>query len=94
MRWIFSSEEDSADQLRAYSGRKAHRFSAPRKEIEAKGGSLNRGRHMGDAPGEEINDEDFKVQLEALNKDLETPNAQTRAMEATIVKSVAEVLES
>jgi type I restriction enzyme M protein len=45
------------------------------------------------APGEAVSDEDFKVQLEALNEELETLNAQARELEATIARNVAEILE-
>ena len=48
------------------------------KEIEAQGWSLNPGRYVGVAPGEAVSDEDFKEQLEELNEELETLNAQAR----------------
>jgi type I restriction enzyme M protein len=44
-------------------------------EIEAQGWSLNPGRYVGVAPGEQVSDEDFKEQLGALNEELETLNA-------------------
>jgi type I restriction enzyme M protein len=62
------------------------------KEIEAQGWSLNPGRYVGVTPGEEISDEDFKEQLEALNEELETLNAQARELEQTISVNVAEIL--
>ncbi len=64
------------------------------KDIEAQGWSLNPGRYVGVAPGETVSDEDFKAQLEALNEELETLNAQARELEATIAKNVAEILET
>src|SRR3546814_72253 len=63
-------------------------------EIEAQGWSLNPGRYVGVAPGEEVSDEDFKEQLEALNEELETLNAQARELEASIASNVAEMLEA
>jgi type I restriction enzyme M protein len=42
------------------------------KEIEAQDWSLNPGRYVGVAPGEEVSDEDFKEKLEALNEELYT----------------------
>ena len=63
-------------------------------EIEAQGWSLNPGRYVGVAPGEEVSDEDFKEQLEAQNEELETLNAQARALEKTIARNVAEILEA
>lgn len=63
-------------------------------EIEAQGWSLNPGRYVGVAPGEEVSDEDFKEQLEEQNEELETLNAQARALEKTIARNVAEILEA
>ena len=63
------------------------------KEIEAQGWSLNPGRFVGVAPGEDVSDEDFKEQLETLNEELETLNAQARDLEQTIASDVAEILE-
>jgi type I restriction enzyme M protein len=67
--------------------------AATLKEIKAQGWSLNPGRYVGLAPGEAVNDEDFKVQLETLNGELETLNAQARVLEQTIASNVAEILE-
>ncbi|HRD64581.1 MAG TPA: class I SAM-dependent DNA methyltransferase [Candidatus Competibacter sp.] len=61
-------------------------------EIKAQGWSLNPGRYVGVAPGEEVSDEDFKEQLEALNEELETLNAQARELEQTIAANVAAFL--
>ena len=63
-------------------------------EIEAQGWSLNPGRYVGVAPGEEVSDEDFKEQLETLNEELESLNAQARELEQTIAVNVAEILEA
>ena len=62
-------------------------------EIEAQGWSLNPGRYVGVAPGEAVSDEDFKAQLEALNEELDTLNAQARTLEQTIAANVAGILE-
>ncbi len=61
-------------------------------EIEAQGWSLNPGRYVGVAPGEEVSDEDFKEQLETLNEELEVLNAQARELEQTIATNVAGIL--
>ena len=63
-------------------------------EIEAQGWSLNPGRYVGVAPDEEVSDEDFKTQLEALNEELEGLNAQARELEQTIAKNIAGILEA
>jgi type I restriction enzyme M protein len=62
-------------------------------EIEAQGWSLNPGRYVGVAPGEEVSDEDFKAQLQTLNEELEALNAQARTLEQTIAANVAGILE-
>lgn len=61
-------------------------------EIGAQGWSLNPGRYVGVAPGEDVSDEDFKEQLEALNEELEVLRYQSRELEATIAKNVAAIL--
>jgi type I restriction enzyme M protein len=62
-------------------------------EIEAQGWSLNPGRYVGVARGEEVSDEDFKTQLQALNEELEGLNAQARELEQTIAANVAGILD-
>ena len=63
-------------------------------EIEAQGWSLNPGRYVGVASGEEVSDEDFRAQLQALNEELETLNAEARTLEQTIAANVAGILEA
>ncbi|GAB5604857.1 N-6 DNA methylase [Sideroxyarcus sp. TK5] len=62
-------------------------------EIEAQGWSLNAGRYVGVAAGEEVSDEDFKEKLEALNEELEVLNAQARELEQTIAQNMTAILE-
>lgn len=62
-------------------------------EIEAQGWSLNPGRYVGVAPGEDVSDEDFNAQFEALNEELVLLNAQARELEQTIAANVSEILE-
>ena len=61
-------------------------------EIESQAWSLNPGRYVGVAPGEDVSDEDFLEQLEALNEELEALNGQARVIESTIANNVAELL--
>ncbi|MFJ4067005.1 N-6 DNA methylase [Pseudomonas sp. NPDC089996] len=61
-------------------------------EIEAQGWSLNAGRYVGVAPGEDVSDEDFKEQLEALNEELASLNMQARELEQFIAANVADIL--
>ncbi len=63
-------------------------------EIEAQGWSLNPGRYVGVAPGEDVSDEDFKEQLETQNEELEALNAQARELEQIIAANVAGILEA
>lgn len=63
-------------------------------EIEAQGWSLNAGRYVGVAAGEEVSDEDFKEKLEAMNEELEVLNIQARELEQTIALNVAEIMEA
>lgn len=92
---------DAAQKLREVFGKKPAYADvlglckvATLKEIEAQGWSLNPGRYVGVAPGEEVSDEDFKEKLTALNEELETLNAQARDLEQTIVANVAGILEA
>jgi type I restriction enzyme M protein len=61
-------------------------------EIEAQGWSLNPGRYVGVAPGEAVSDEDFKEQIEELNEELETLNAQALELQDRIAQNVASLL--
>lgn len=67
--------------------------AATRKEIEAQGWSLNPGRYVGVAPGEEVSDEDFMEQFEQLTEELETLNAEARGLEERIAANAAKILE-
>ncbi|MEK6795719.1 MAG: class I SAM-dependent DNA methyltransferase [Spirochaetota bacterium] len=62
------------------------------KEIEKQGWSLNPGRYVGVAPGEDVSDEDFKEKLETLNDELVKLNGEAHTLEKTIAKNVAEIL--
>ena len=61
-------------------------------DLEAQGWSLNPGRYVGVAPGEDVSDEDFKEHFEALNEELESLNAQARELEQAIAANVAGIL--
>jgi type I restriction enzyme M protein len=93
-RWIeayFGGEEGGEPQYRDIAGLcKAASLEA----IEAQGWSLNPGRYVGVAAGEDLSDEDFKEALEALNEELEGLNAQARELEATVALNVAGILEA
>jgi type I restriction enzyme M protein len=62
-------------------------------EIEAQGWSLNPGRYVGIEAGEEVSDEDFKAQFEALNEEFKGFTAEARKLEKVIAKNAAEILE-
>jgi type I restriction enzyme M protein len=61
-------------------------------EIEAQGWSLNPGRYVGVAPGEEVSDEDFKEQFEALNEEFERLTVEARKLEKATARNAAEIL--
>lgn len=91
--------EETATKLKEIFGKKPAYADVPGlckaatiKEIGAQGWSLNPGRYVGVIPGEEVSDEDFKVQLESLNEELEVLNAQARTLEQTIAANVAGLL--
>jgi type I restriction enzyme M protein len=91
--------EETAAKLKEVFGKKLKYADVPGlckaatlEEIEAQGWSLNPGRYVGVAPGEEVSDGDFKAQLETLNEELETLKAQARTLEQNIVKHIAEIL--
>lgn len=61
-------------------------------EIAAQDWSLNPGRYVGVAPGEQVEDEDFRERLEALQEELEGLNTEAAWLQNVIAKNVAEVL--
>ena len=66
--------------------------AATLKEIEEQGWSLNPGRYVGVAPGEEVSDEDFKTELEELNEELAGLNARAQELEQTIAANMVAIL--
>lgn len=66
--------------------------AATRAEIAAQDGSLNPGRYVGVAPGQVVEDEEFRSQLEALQEELEGLNAEAAVLQARIAEKVAELL--
>lgn len=67
---------------------------ASRAEIAAQDWSLNPGRYVGVAAGEQQDDEDFKLRLEVLQEELEGLNVEAARLQAVIAQNVAEVLEA
>lgn len=65
---------------------------ATRDEIIAQGYSLNPGRYVGVAEGEQESDEDFSVKLTALQEELEVLNSEAHELEASISENVVKVL--
>ncbi|WP_115679028.1 type I restriction-modification system subunit M [Cupriavidus taiwanensis] len=68
--------------------------AATHAEIAAQDWSLNPGRYVGVAPGEHVEDEDFRERLEALQEELEGLNAEGTRLQAAIAANVAEVLSA
>ncbi|MDB2373641.1 type I restriction-modification system subunit M [Psychrosphaera haliotis] len=65
---------------------------ASKAEIIEQGYSLNPGRYVGVAVGEQEHDEDFAAKLEALQEELEVLNAEAHELESSIAENVARVL--
>lgn len=65
---------------------------ANRAEIAVQDWSLNPGRYVGVAAGEQPDDEDFRERLTALQEELEGLNAEAARLQAVIAANVAEVL--
>ncbi len=91
--------QEAGEKLREVFGKKAKYADVPGfckvatvKEIEAQGWSLNPGRYVGVAPGEDVSDEDFKAQFGALNEEFEKLTAEARKLEKVIGKNAAEIL--
>lgn len=63
-------------------------------EIEDQGWSLNPGRYVGVAQGEEEHDEDFAAKLEALQEELELLNSESHELEQKIAENVVCVMEA
>lgn len=64
------------------------------KQIEEQGWSLNPGRYVGVAQGDEEHDEDFAIKLEALQEELEVLNSEAHELEQIISENVAKILEA
>ena len=62
------------------------------KEIEEQGWSLNPGRYVGVAQGDEEHDEDFAIKLEVLQEELEVLNSEAHELEQTIADNVSKIL--
>lgn len=61
-------------------------------EIKEQGWSLNPGRYVGVAAGEEEHDEDFVLKLEALQEELEVLNSEAHSLEKGISLNLAKIL--
>lgn len=67
---------------------------ATKAEIIEQGYSLNPGRYVGVAEGENEHDEDFSAKLEALQEELEVLNTEAHELENDIAIKTTQVLES
>lgn len=65
---------------------------ASRDEILAQDWSLNPGRYVAVLPGEQPDDDDFRLKLEILQEELESLNVEATRLQAAIAQNVAEVL--
>lgn len=67
---------------------------ATRADIAAQDGSLNPGRYVGAAPGQAIEDEEFRSRIEELQEDLEALNAEAAALQTRIADNFALIFGS
>jgi type I restriction enzyme M protein len=65
---------------------------ATRAEIAAQDWSLNPGRYVGVAPGEQPDDEEFRIKLEGLQEELEILHADAARLQGQIAQNVAGLL--
>jgi type I restriction enzyme M protein len=65
---------------------------ATRAEVAAQDWSLNPGRYVGSAPGQAVDDAEFKAELERLHEELDGLNAESAQLQARIAQNVAELL--
>jgi len=63
-------------------------------QVEEQGWSLNPGRYVGVAQGDEEHDEDFAAKLETLQEELEVLNGEAHELEQTIAENVNKILGS
>lgn len=61
-------------------------------EIKEQGWSLNPGRYVGVAAGDEEHDEDFAAKLEVLQEELEVLNSEAHSLEKVISLNLAKIL--
>ncbi|MEZ9570654.1 N-6 DNA methylase [Vibrio splendidus] len=66
---------------------------ASKAEIIEQGYSLNPGRYVGIAEGEQEHDEDFVAKLESLQEELEVLNVEAHELEVHIAENVAKLVE-
>ncbi|TBX98681.1 HsdM family class I SAM-dependent methyltransferase [Rhizobium laguerreae] len=68
--------------------------AATRAEIFAQDWSLNPGRYVGVAPGEQVEDEDFRGLLAGLQEKLEALNTEAARLQDVIAQNVVEVVSA
>jgi type I restriction enzyme M protein len=66
---------------------------ASKAEVIEQGYSLNPGRYVGVAEGEQESDEDFSIKLTALQEQLEVLNAEAHVLEKDIALNVTKVID-
>ncbi len=93
--------EEAGQKLREVFGKRARYVDvagfckvAALAEIEAQGWSLNPGRYVGVAPGEDVSDEDFMTQFEGLNEELKRLTTEARKIERVIRINATRIFEA
>jgi type I restriction enzyme M protein len=62
------------------------------RDIEEKDWSLNAGVYVGNAPGEEVTDEDFKTRLEAMSGEFDSLSSSALVLQRTIHDALASLI--
>jgi type I restriction enzyme M protein len=65
-----------------------------KERIKSEGWSLNPARYVGAAPGEEVDDDDFNIQLGLLNDEFLTLSKQSKKLEEVISLNLTKILGS
>ncbi len=68
--------------------------AATRAEVAAQDWSLNPGRFVGAAPGQAVDDAEFKAELERLHEELDELNLEAALLQSRIAQNVAELLDT
>lgn len=94
-----SGGDETQNKIKEIFGKKGYRDvrglckAATLSEIEAQGWSLTPGRFVGTAPGEELDNDDFKEALKALHSEFQSLTSEAHRLEQLIAERASQVLK-